>query len=337
MKKLLFAALILTTGALSAQTLTQANHSYTVGVVYSTIPCNTVGITPGSTGAGSTWNFSSVTTVPTGSINYVSSVNTNTAYASADIVVDGGTNNKSYYKSTSTDMKYYGGDVSVNGTNVTLVYSSPAVYATYPMSLSTTNTGAISGSGVVMGNAATFSGNCSINADATGTITLPSGLSYTNTIRVVTSQTIVTSPLPFVGAATINMVNYDFYDPSTTYTASLFSIQTSTLSSGAGTSTQTFVTTIKDNNTSIKNNSTEEITVSVFPNPSVSSVNFETKHTDAFQVIMFDLTGKQIASEIMVNGKANADVSTLSNGTYLYTITDASKNSIAKGKFTVRK
>lgn len=234
-------------------------------------------------------------------------------------------------------MKYYGGDISINGTNVTLVYSSPAVYATYPMSLSSTNTGAISGSGVVMGNAATFSGNCSINADATGTITLPSGLSYTNTLRVVTSQTITTSPLPFVGAATINMVNYDFYDPSTNYKASLFSIQTSTLSSGAGTSTQTFVTTIKDNNTGIKNNNTEQVSVSVFPNPSVSSVNFETKNANAAQVVITDLSGKQIIAEAFENGKAKADVSTLADGTYIYSIIDSSKNSISKGKLAVRK
>lgn len=339
MKKILLSLSVLCGIAATAQTLNQGNHSYVAGDVYSTIPCTTVGITPGSTGAGATWNYSSATTNTAAMVNYAASTNTNTGYPSADVLVNGGAGNTSYYKSSTTDLKYYGGDMTINGTTVTLVYSNAAVYAVYPMSLSSSNNGAISGSAVVLGNPATFSGQCNILADATGTLTLPSGLTYSNTIRIVTSQTITTSALPFVGVATITMQNYDYYDPSTAlaFKAPLFSISNSTLSSGAGTSAQTFVNVLKDNNVGI-NEKTKNVTeVSVFPNPATSVVNFNTSSKDAAKVIVYDVTGKVIATQVLENGKAQLNISTLTAGIYVYTVIGNNNEVLTKDKFNISK
>lgn len=340
MKKILLSIAVLCGLTAAAQTLNQGNHAYANGDVYSTIPCSTVGISAGASGAGASWNYTSATPNTTGRIDFSASTNTNTGYPSATILVSGGAGNTSYYNSSATDLKYYGGDITVGGVAATLVYSSPAVYASYPMSLSTSTNSSISGSAVVFAQTATFSGNCTVLADATGTITLPSGLTYSNTLRVVTSQTITTSAFPFpIGAANINMVNYDYYDPSTAlaFKAPLFTISTSTLSSGAGTSTQTFVTVLKDNNVGIKENSQTVTEVSVFPNPATSVVNFNTLSKDAAKVIVYDIAGKVLTAQTLENGNAQLNISALTAGIYVYTVIGNDNQVLTKGKFNVSK
>jgi hypothetical protein len=339
MKKTLLSLFTVLGLAATAQTLNQGNHSFIVGDAYTTIACGTVGIAPGSAGTNQTWNFSTATTNTASTVSYLASANTNTSYPSADIYLNGGANNSFYYKSTSTDMKYYGGAMSVNGTNVNLVYTLPAVYATYPMNYNTTANSSISGNVVILGNTATFTGQCNFLADATGTITLPSGMTYSNTIRVLTTQTITTSPLPFVGVATINLQNYDYYDPSTalTFKAPLFSISTSTLSSGAGTSVQTFVNVLKDNNVGIRENKATEIELSVFPNPASTFVNFSTSSTDAVKIVAFDVTGKIVATETVEMGKAKMNTSNLTSGVYVYSVLGKDNQTLKTGKFNVTK
>ncbi len=337
-KTLLSLFTILGLGA-AAQQLTQANHSYTVGDLYSTYPCSTVGVTPGAAGPNAVWNYASVSTTTTSPVNYTTTANTNTVYASATIKYAAGTNNSAYYKSSATDLKYYGGDMSINGTNVTLGYNNPAIYAIYPMSLNSTTTSAISGSAIVLGNNATFTGQCNILADASGTITLPSGITYNNVIRIITTQTITTSPLPIAGVTTIYMQNYDYYDPSTPlmFKAPLFSISNSTLSSGLGNSAQTFATVLKDNNVGVNENQKANIELAVFPNPATSFINFSTPSVEASKVTAFDMNGKVVATEIMEIGKAKMNTSNFAAGVYMYQVIDKNNQILKSGKFNVSK
>lgn len=339
MKKTLLSLFTVLGLAATAQTLNQGNHSFVPGDAYTTIACGTVGVVPGPAGTNQTWNFATVTTNTASTVAYVASTNTNTSYPNADIFVNGGTNNSFYYKSTSADMKYYGGAMSVNGSNVNLIYTNPAVYATYPMNYNTTANSSISGSAVILGNTATFTGMCNFLADATGTITLPSGMTYSNTIRVVTTQTITTSALPFVGVATINLQNYDYYDPSTalTFKAPLFTISTSTLTSGAGTSIQTFVNVLKDNNVGIRENKASEIELSVFPNPASAFVNFSTTSTEAVKVVAFDVTGKIVATETLEMGRVKMNTGNLTSGVYVYSVLGKDNQVLKTGKFNVTK
>ena len=336
MKQILLSISLFLGIAVNAQTLTEANHSFIAGDVYSTIPCSTVGITPGGTGAAQSWNYTTATSNTIAQVNYTASAYSGSAYPSANISVASATNNVSYYKSSTTDLKYYGGNLTVGGVNVSLTYSLPAYYAIYPMAITNATTTNVSGSGIVFGFPATFSGQCSISADATGTITLPSTNTYSNVIRVITSQTITASASG--NTANINIVNYDYYDPTSTYKAALFTISTSTLSSMlGGTSTQTFVTTIKDNVVGVKENSKNAIQLSVFPNPSTSFVNFTTSSTDAVKVTIADITGRIIAAENIEMGKAKMNTNNLNAGVYLYSVTDKYNQVLTTGKFNVEK
>ncbi|MES2513320.1 MAG: T9SS type A sorting domain-containing protein [Bacteroidota bacterium] len=338
MKKTLLSLFTILGFAAGAQTLNQANHSYVSGDLYSTYPCSTVGVSSGASGAGSVWNYGSISQNTATAVNYTATANTNTSYTMANVKYSSGTNSTAYYSSSASDLKYYGGDMSINGVNATLGYSSPAVYAIYPMSLNSTTTSAISGSAVLYANNATFSGQCKILADATGTLTLPSGNTYVNAIRVLTTQTITVSGLP-IGPATINLEYYDYYDPSTAlvFKAPLFSISNSTLTSALGTSAQTFVTALKDNNVGISENQKSLIQLAVFPNPASGNINFATESTDAVKITAFDMNGKIVATEMMEMGKARMNLNNLATGVYMYNVTDKNNQVLKTGKFNVTK
>ncbi len=331
MKKTLLSLSILFSVAASAQ-LTQANHAAMVGNSFGTNQCDSVA--PGASGAGTTWNYSTLNihTASWAAKNYVSAVSSNTLYPSAQVAVGSSANNTFYYASTASDLKYYGGNITANGVTATLSYSNPAIFATYPMSMGTSTTSTTSGMVYVTNPFPTsfsFSGNCSATIDGTGTLVLPAK-TFTNVVRVMTSQTITAS-------INVNSINYDYYDISISRNP-LLTIATSTVSSIAGTSTQTVVTVLSNYDVvSVKENTKSEIDLSVFPNPSSGVIHFATESTDAAKVIALDVTGKVIATEIVEMGKAKMNLTNLSSGVYIYQVVDKSNQVLKTGKFNVTK
>lgn len=335
MKKILFLSLSLISFCyLNAQTLTQANHAPAyLNKNYTTIQCDTVA--SGASGLGSVWNYtlamhSSITST------YVTAFAANPSYPTADVSVSSGTNNTAYYKASSTGLNYYGGNISVNGIPINLNYATPAKFAQYPFNAISTLTSAVGGSLSALGNNGTFTGNCQVTADATGTLNLV-GRSFNDIIRLSTTQ-ILNGTIPLVGSVSILQLNYDYYSPSASK-APIFSISTSTLTSTLfPTSTQTFVTVLKDYVTvGVKENSKESIELSVFPNPSNSFINFNTASLDASKIIAYDVTGKIVLTEIFENGKVKLDVSNFIGGIYLYTVIDKNNQTLKSGKFNVTK
>ena len=208
MKKSLLSLSILLSLAASAQ-LTQANHAAKVGNSFGTYQCDSVAA--GASGAGATWNYSTLNihTAAWATKNYVSAASANASYPSAQVAVGSAVNNTFYYSSTSSDLKYYGGNLNANGVSGSLNYSSPAIFATYPMSMGTSTTSATAGTVFVTSPIPTsfaFTGNCSVLADGTGTLVLPAK-TFTNVMRVVTSQTVTAT-------VNVNSINYDYYDIS---------------------------------------------------------------------------------------------------------------------------
>lgn len=336
MKKTLLSIAIIISAASQAQTLTQANSAPVAGNSYTTYQCDSTGISAGASGAGQTWNFSSIITHSSIAKAYISSVNSNTVYAPADVYVNSTTSpDNSYYKSTSSDLKYYGGNFMISTFAVSLTYTVPSIKAIYPMSLNTTTSSAVSGSVTLNGSVnGTFTGNSGVTADATGTLVL-AGKTFTDVIRVVTTQVLNASLS--IGTGTVTQLTYDYYSAAAAK-APIFSISTSTIVSFAGTSTQTLVTILKDYPTASINEAQQANTeLNVFPNPSSSFVNFNTTNVEATKVIAYDLTGKMVVSELIEFGKAKMNVHTLSNGLYLYTVIGKNNQVLTTGKFNVSK
>jgi len=336
MKKILFLSMSLMSFCYSnAQTLTQANHAPAyLNKNFTTIQCDTVA--PGASGLGSVWNYtlamhSSITNT------YVTAFASNPSYSMADVSVSSGTNNTAYYKASATGLNYYGGNISVNGIPINLNYATPAKFAQYPFNAISTLTSVVGGSLSALGNNGTFTGNCQVTSDATGTLNLV-GRSFNDIIRLTTTQVLNgTLPAP-IGSVNILQLNYDYYSPSASK-APVFSISTSTVTSTlGGTSTQTFVTVLKDYITvGVKENSKESIELSVFPNPSNSFINFNTASLEASKIIAHDVTGKIVLTENFENGKVKLDVSNFIGGIYLYTVIDKNNQTLKSGKFNVTK
>ncbi|MCC6180594.1 MAG: T9SS type A sorting domain-containing protein [Bacteroidia bacterium] len=335
MKKILLSLLSFSALTVSAQ-LTQSNHAFVAGDTYSTVPCNTVGISPGAGGAGATWNYS-VTPSTTVTTNYAASTSTNTAYNPANIFVTAGSNNSSYYLASSTELKYFGGDMVINTFNLNFIYSSPAYYAVYPMSLNTTTTVATSGSVTAtapLAGSGTFSGSCTVLADGTGTLVLPSK-TFTDIIRVKTNQDIVATISSIT--ATVNTEVYDYYSPSASK-APILTINTSTINSIMGSSTQTFVTAISNYSVvGVNENQKSTIELSVYPNPSSTVVNFETQSQEAYSILAFDVTGRMISNAKFELGKAQLNLDNIAKGVYIYQVVNKQNETLKTGKFNVSK
>lgn len=314
--------------------LTQANHTPSFwDAAYTMIQCDTItsGV-PGATGAGATWSYT-----PTVHLSiqktYTTALSNNATFNPADGVVSSGANDASYYRTDNANaLLYYGGNISVNGVNAVAKYNAPAVVASYPMALNTATASTTSGTVNVTSPfpiSAPFNGNCNVLADATGTLVLP-GRTFNDIVRLTTTQNLIAS-----GTATINLLTYDYYSQANAK-APILSVQSSTIASFSGTSTQT-ITTLQKNyvTVGVKENKASATAISVFPNPASSLVNFSSDQSAAFKVTVFDITGKIVASELFEDRKAGVDVSALSNGLYLYTVTGSNNQVLHSGKFNV--
>ena len=331
MKKIYLAFFTILTGlSINAQTLTQANHAPVSGDQYSNFQCDSTAILPGASGTGVTWNYSTLV-IHTGiANNYSTSVSTSTSYPAADIAVYSSTANINYFKSSATDLNFYGGNINIGAVNATLNYTSPAIYAKYPMSLATTGTSNIGGTIAAFSNNGSFSGNSSVVADGTGTLVLPAR-TFTNVMRVVTTQTInFTVILP----GTALQVTYDYYSGS--LKTPVFSIVSSTLTSSLGNSNQSYVYVAKNYSTvGVKENKQTLIELAVYPNPSSSNLNFVTESNEAKQVLIYDITGKLVEKQNFIDGKLKLDVSNYNTGLYMYTVIGNANQTLKSGKVTV--
>lgn len=337
MKKTLLSFATILNFGLIAQTLTQANHAPASGDAFKRFQCDSTNVTPGASGAGQNWNFSSLMIHSSISSTYVASTNSNAAYNPCDVVVKELKNaDNAYFKSTVNDLKTYGGNFLLGTFGVSLTYTTPAILAVYPMNLNSANSGAISGSISVNSSFnGTFVGSASFVADATGTLSLPAK-TFTDVIKVTTSQ-LINATLS-VGTITVTQLNYNYYSIGTSKSP-ILTISTSTLGSSlAATSSQTFVTVLKDYATvGVNELSKNAIELIVFPNPATSALNFNTTSEEAYILNIYDLTGKLILTELFEKGKVKTTVSALANGNYFYTVSDKRFQSLTSGKFSVVK
>lgn len=350
MKKTLLSLSILFSLGANAQ-LTQTNHAPTVGFNYDIFQCDTAGVTGGTAGAAATWNFTSLNTTTVAVANYSTVAAVNASYPSADVSVTASTSDIAYFKSYSDRLEYYGGDISFGAISGTINYSSPAIYATYPMALNTTTVSNPSGSATAFGNTGSIGGTVTVTADGTGTLNLDAPgaaagttlKSFTDIVRVKTiedlsgSITVFGTPLTF----TVNRVNYDFYSPSASR-AALLSISSNTVLlsaiTGPTTNIAKSVTVQRDYNVvSVNESQKASIQLAVYPNPAATVINFATTSPEATKVVAFDVTGKVVATEVLEMGKAKMNLTNLSSGMYIYHVIDKNNQVLKSDKFNVSK
>jgi len=338
MKKIYFTLLGLGSFVLLNAQLTQANHAPAASEKFEMYQCDSVG--PGPAGANTNWNFSAVATRSSIVKSYSVLAASNPAYASAPISIAASASETSYFSSSTSDLMYYGGNIKVNTVAASLNYSAPAVFAAYPMSLNTTSTAAIGGSINItspLTTNGTFSGTSSVLVDGTGTVVI-AGTTYSNITRVLVSQNFNFTTT--IANGSINQELYQYYQSGTK--SPILTIETSTANTPLGMVTQTVVLRTKGaapTNTGttvgILKNGEINSSVSVYPNPANTEVNFVSANQVVTTVTVFDVTGKVIDVVTLKSGKTKLDVSNYNQGFYIYRYTDTSGNAFSTGKFTV--
>jgi hypothetical protein len=74
---------------------------------------------------------------------------------------------------------------------------------------------------------------------------------------------------------------------------------------------------------------------SLYPNPANDVVNIVTKDVAADKVMIYDLTGRKVATETFNDKKAVINTALFAEGLYIYRIYDAKGNELKNSKFTV--
>jgi hypothetical protein len=75
--------------------------------------------------------------------------------------------------------------------------------------------------------------------------------------------------------------------------------------------------------------------VSVFPNPSSTTTNFEVNDANAFEIVVYDMTGREIKRQEIISNKVSIDSYTMAQGVYSYTILSKENSVLSRGKFSV--
>jgi len=183
MKKLypIFLLVIFATNSKTQPVLTAANFNPVPNEAADEFKFDTTGFSPGSGGAGLTWNFSWLSDTPTNGVQVYSTFSTpyGPDFSSTNIAVSRAALSYDYYLVHATGQDYYG-----KGTSTQLVtYSDPGRVYAYPLTYLSSSTDSLHASYSSGGYPATRKGKIVTTADAYGTLNLPTG-TFKDVLRV---------------------------------------------------------------------------------------------------------------------------------------------------------
>ncbi len=250
------------------------------GDVEKTWDADTTGIIIGSAGTNQIWNYTGVVVSPTAAVttkSYVAktSAPNYTAFPSANLAStsDGITYGFDYY---GTNITGYG---SSDGT-VTVIYGNPQTIASIPFTYGTISADTYSMIIPSSVDTQTITGSLTTTGDAWGTLNMPGGKSFPNTLRIKLQITqfgtvVATSTLAASYTYTYNVNNYVHLSSASKYDIFATGVSTITLKSG------TLTNTYKDKNASVgealftglAENQFSDSNFSLYPNPAANSAN----------------------------------------------------------------
>lgn len=307
-------------------------------------------INAGSPGTNKTWNFSSLQSHQTDTMNFTNPQWTpyQSSFPTANLAIEfAGTGFYAYLSNTATGLSMLGqaGDLLGTGTPMAIAVAPPELLVKFPCTYNTafTNTSRFN---IKMPFTQTGFDSLWIKStkvksalcDAWGTVTTPLG-SF-NAIRVketnIQFDTILlhtTGPFPPpMWVAMSNTVDtsyiYAWYANGVGYPL----VQLDSATDGSMTANWLMAQ---------PSNSINEInslfTIPVYPNPSNGQlVYFDMKNIPATSIEITDISGKIVYSEVLSNPEIHCiKLSHLENGAYIYQIRNNKKNLISTGKLTI--
>jgi len=316
-------------------TLMASNVSPLPGDEFVIHNCVSNNVQPGTSGANTSWDFSSLSTLTTqGGIDTglaMPSISTQT-YAifptSTLAVVTPASNLVTYFIESDTKLSQDG--LYVSSSEYT-AYSDPMDVLQFPLTYNNTFTDNYSGLVVYTPSGGTTlnainNGSITVIADAYGTLTLPGAsgpVVYQNVLRVHSVQTYRDSVYLFGTTSiveTYNVETYTWYTPG--YHNALLVIATST-GPGGNSKQVSYSSRQLAGPEGVSTLLSGNVSVNLYPNPANSELNiaYSTANSDYIHISLYDMLGREIAS--IANGNTQGaqtlsyNTSALTKGMYL--------------------
>lgn len=292
----------------SAQTITGADINPVAGQSFTIHGFSNP--SPGPAGANQTWDLSTV--VSTGQHTVTNSVS---SYVGANIQQVFSTGVTQHVNASSGAFNL----VAQIAQGVTIAFSNPWQFFTYPLSLNSTGTDQYQASFTANGINFLRTGTCTFTVDGSGTLLTPSG-SFTDVLRIKMEEDF-TDASSF-GDFEYSRVSYIWVKAGITH---WLAYMESTESSIAPTQSGASYTTIQG--VSIDKN---EAKFSIYPNPCTDVLAINSPNDADFSSIQIvDLQGKTV----LMSGAKLIDVQQLQEGVYFVIILDQNNAILSRQKF----
>jgi hypothetical protein len=300
MKKL-YTLILLSIATLSSKaqyTLTTANEP-SLGDVEYTWNADTAGVQNGSAGAGQSWNYTTLTTgtntIKTTSYVAVSSVPNGTAFPGANLAQTSDGTNFNMWNYGATNITLWG---ATNPT-LTILFSNAELVLYLPFTYLNANTDTYASTFSFSGITANQNGTVTTNGDAYGTLNMPGGNSFPNTLRIKLTSVENNTYTGSVSATETVVANSYIYFNSASKNAML-TIENSLKTTKSGTTT----TVVKDKKVTINNaafvgikESVKNSNFSISPNPSSNkeiNLSFLLLESENYTAIVYNALGQEV-------------------------------------------
>ncbi len=318
--------------------LTQSAYQPAVGDIANFVNFDSVNIIPKNTGLNQIWNFSAITqntnAVTGQTCISLSSAPYSSVFPGANIVIAEDNGAQYFFKSINTpttQIEYLGFKAPYATFNYTNTYISEIWPFTFGNSYTDSFSGTFSGN-----TSGTTSGISTKTGTGTGTLILPGGVTLSNVLQIIRTETTVTTSNLAQGpsSATTTSKIYMYMHASKkspALTLSYFRLKSdadSTDFSGFS------LSKISDLSVGLTDN-TSDINLSVFPNPSEGffSVVLNKETSESAILCIYDITGKLVKYINLGNGhiiKNEINLPDLEKGIYTAKVVIGSKISFKK-------
>jgi len=301
MKKLYtLTALCFATTAINAQTIQGTDFNGTIGEVYDYVVGNYM--SPGTSGAGQTWDFSSIMTSATSNTTGAAA---NAAFPASNITQVDQTGGEIYWEYSNTDQIIHG----ITSGGVLISYSNPMSMLSFPLSMSTSGSDTHLATFTSGGFPFTRGGSTTWEVDGSGTVITPNG-TYTDVLRVHQTQTYTDT----YSGGTIDY-DVDIYQWIKPGIHAALASQTSFVTSFSSDQYSTYYVG------SVGLGENEAVSFELYPNPSQDFVKISVNDASVASVLLTDLSGKVVSETIWDGGsEASLDLTELLSGIYLATL-----------------
>ncbi len=336
MKKIYLTAIsIMFLASVNAQFTITATNNPVAGDKNEYYLIDTTGVGIGTNGAGQLWNYTSLNvstpTLTTESYVTPSSTPYGGSFPSATIASSVSTTpgDYNYFNYSASSANLLG---SSSGTNI-INFSNPATLYTIPFSFGSSSADTFSSTSTFSGITVDITGTITATGVGTGTLNLPSGLSFNNVLKVKIVQDVVINFGGF-GSQTTTSTSYSWLNAMSKFP--LLTVTNDISSDGVTTSYDKNVQINKISYVGVTEKELNKLQFTLYPNPTTSNtiINFDSPISENVTATIVNALGENVKTislnvEVGSNSK-EIDLSGFTSGLYFVKLTTKRGSNIQK-------